>query len=288
MSSFPEFLRLPLGVYVASFVDWLKITFSGPFDAVAGVFLWMLLRIEHFFLWLPWWLVVTGVIYLAWRGTRRPMLSITLGVLMLFIGGFGLWDLAMQTLAIVCGSVFVSLLVGIPLGILMAWNSTVESLVRPVLDAMQTMPSFVYLVPAMMFFGLGKVPALFATTIYAVPPIIRLTNLGLRQVPADVVEAGRAFGSTRLQILFKIQMPLATPTIMAGVNQTTMMALAMVVIASMIGARGVGEEVLIALGRLNVGQAFEAGVSIVILAIVLDRILQGFGKQREFGHRFMS
>jgi glycine betaine/proline transport system permease protein len=288
MSSFPEFLRLPLGVYVASFVDWLKITFSGPFDAVAGVFLWMLLRIEHFFLWLPWWLVVAGVIYLAWRGTRRPMLSITLGVLMLFIGGFGLWDLAMQTLAIVCGSVFVSLLVGIPLGILMAWNSTVESLVRPVLDAMQTMPSFVYLVPAMMFFGLGKVPALFATTIYAVPPIIRLTNLGLRQVPADVVEAGRAFGSTRLQILFKIQMPLATPTIMAGVNQTTMMALAMVVIASMIGARGVGEEVLIALGRLNVGQAFEAGVSIVILAIVLDRILQGFGKQREFGHRFMS
>lgn len=281
MNEFPSFLRLPLAHHVNAAVDWLKTTFGGFFDLVTDVFLWLLLRLETFFLWFPWWFVVALIVVLGWRATGSWRTGVVLGALMMVIGSLGLWDLAMQTLAIVVGAVLVSLLLGIPIGTLMAWNASVEAVFKPILDAMQTLPSFVYLIPALMFFGLGKVPALFATMVYAIPPIIRLTNLGLRQVPEDIVEAGRAFGSTPLQLLFKIQIPLAMPTIMSGVNQTTMMALAMVVIASMIGARGLGEEVLIAIGRLDVGRGFEAGLSIVILAIIIDRVLQGFGQKHQ-------
>ncbi|MBE0467095.1 MAG: proline/glycine betaine ABC transporter permease [Candidatus Desulforudis sp.] len=281
MKDFPEFLRFNIETPVNNAVNWLLLTFGGFFDIVKDCVLWLLMQIEGFLIWLPWWLIIAVVIYLGWRATGRLRFGLIMGALMLIIGCFGLWDRAMQTVAIVTGAVFISLALGIPLGIWMAWNNNVESCLRPLLDAMQTMPSFVYLIPAMMFFSLGKVPALFATTIYAIPPIIRLTNLGVRQVPEDVVEAGRAFGSTRLQILFKIQMPLAMPSIMSGVNQTTMMALAMVVLASMIGAQGLGEPVLIGLQRVNIGQGFEAGLSIVILAIIIDRILQGFGQKRQ-------
>ena len=154
----------------------------------------------------------------------------------------------------------------------MASSNLFESILKPLLDGMQTMPSFVYLIPALMLFGLGKVPALFATIIYAVPPVIRLTNVGIREVPSDVIEAAHAFGSSYWQKLFKVQLPLARPTIMVGINQTTMMALAMVVIASMIGARGVGLEVLLAINRIEIGRGFEAGLCIVFLAIIIDRI----------------
>jgi glycine betaine/proline transport system permease protein len=262
-------------------VDWLWTTFEGFFDAIKTGVLWLLMQLEGFLLWLPWWLIIALIIGLGWRATGRLRFGLILGALMLFIGCLGLWDRAMQTLALVAGAVFISLVLGIPVGIWMAWNRTVEGCIKPVLDAMQTMPSFVYLIPALMFFGLGKVPALFATIIYAIPPVIRLTNLGIRQVPDDVVEAGRAFGSTNMQILFKIQIQLAMPSIMSGVNQTTMMALAMVVLASMIGAQGLGEPVLISLQQINVGRGFEAGLSIVILAIIIDRILQGFGQKRQ-------
>ena len=171
-----------------------------------------------------------------------------------------------------------SVLVGIPLGILAATNDRFEAMLKPILDGMQTMPSFVYLIPAVFFFGLGKVPAVVATFIYAVPPCIRLTNLGIRQVSKEIVEAGKAFGCNALQLLFKIQLPLARPTIMAGVNQTVMMALAMVVIASMIGASGLGLEVLRGIQRLDVGRGFLAGISIVIVAIIIDRVSQSLGK----------
>jgi glycine betaine/proline transport system permease protein len=166
------------------------------------------------------------------------------------------------------------------MGIFVAKSRTVRSITLPVLDVMQTMPSFVYLIPALMLFGLGKVPAILATIIYAVPPLIRLTDLGIRQVDHEVVEAATAFGGSPNQILFGVELPLATPTIMAGLNQTIMMALSMVVVASMIGARGLGEQVLNGIQTLDVGKGLEAGIGIVILAIVLDRITQGFGKPR--------
>jgi glycine betaine/proline transport system permease protein len=213
----------------------------------------------------------------AWRFAGYKVALVALFG-MLFIGVIGLWDQSMTTLAIVITAVVVSILIGIPLGILAAKFDRFENMIRPILDGMQTMPSFVYLIPAVFFFGLGDVPAVVATFIYAVPPCIRLTNLGIRQVPKEIVEAGRAFGSTGMQILLKIQLPLARPSIMAGVNQTVMMALAMVVIASMIGATGLGIEVLRGIERLDVGRGFLAGTGIVILAIVIDRISQSFGK----------
>ncbi|MFP4030608.1 MAG: ABC transporter permease, partial [Desulfococcaceae bacterium] len=169
----------------------------------------------------------------------------------------------------------ISLIVGIPTGILMARNEVAEAAIKPILDAMQTMPSFVYLIPALMLFGLGKVPAVFATIIYAVPPVIRLTNVGIRGVPQSVIEAAEAFGSSPNQTLFNVQLPLAFPSIMVGINQTTMMALAMVVVTSMIGARTLGLEVLLAINRIEVGRGFEAGLSIVLLAIIIDRITHG-------------
>jgi glycine betaine/proline transport system permease protein len=196
-------------------------------------------------------------------------------------GNIGYWDLAMQTLAIIITSVIISLALGIPAGILMARSNFAQSILKPILDFMQTMPSFVYLVPVMMLFGLGKVPAVFATIIYAAPPVIRLTNTGIRQVPQNVVEAARAFGSSTRQTLFEVQLPLAIPSIMVGINQTTMMALAMVVIASMVGAGGLGLEVLRALQSLDMGRGFQAGLSIVLLAIVIDRITHAMAARQQ-------
>jgi glycine betaine/proline transport system permease protein len=174
----------------------------------------------------------------------------------------------------------ISVIIGIPLGILSARSNRLRTVLMPLLDIMQTMPSFVYLIPVLMLFGLGKVPAIFATVIYAMPPLIRLTDLGIRQVDGEVMEAVNAFGANRMQQLFGVQLPLALPSIMAGINQTTMMALSMVVIASMIGARGLGEDVLIGIQTLNVGRGLEAGLAIVILAVVIDRITQAYGRAR--------
>jgi glycine betaine/proline transport system permease protein len=227
----------------------------------------------------PWWVIVGIVIFGAWLATKKITLPIVLGILLTIIGVFGLWALAMETLALVITAVVFSIAIGIPLGVLMAQFNRFATILKPLLDAMQTMPSFVHLIPAMMLFGLGKVPAVLATMIYAIPPVIRLTNLGIRQVPKQVQEAAKAYGATNKQLLKEVRLPLALPTILAGVNQTTMMALAMVVIASMIGARGLGQEVLLAINRVDVGKGFEAGISIVILAIVIDRITQGIAKR---------
>ncbi|MBW2562243.1 MAG: ABC transporter permease subunit, partial [Deltaproteobacteria bacterium] len=215
-------------------------------------------------------ILVVGIA--SWWVMKKWWMGFVMALLLIFIGSFGYWKLSMMTLALTTSAVAVSLAIGIPIGILMAKNDLAESIIRPILDAMQTMPSFVYLIPALMLFGLGKVPALFATLIYAIPPVIRLTNVGIRQVSESVVEAARAFGANFWQRLFDVEMPLAIPSIMVGINQTTMMALAMVVIASMIGARGLGLEVLLAINRIEVGRGFEAGLCIVFLAIIIDRI----------------
>jgi len=269
---FPEFLTIPLADWIDNVMHWVLTNWGGFFDTVGYYILQMLLGIEKFLLWLPWFVLVLLVGLLAWRVMHRWWAGLLMASFLVLIGSFGYWDLAMMTLAIVIASVILSLVIGIPTGIFMARSDRFESILKPQLDAMQTMPSFVYLIPALMLFGLGKVPAVFATIIYAVPPVIRLTNVGIRQVTPSVVEAARAFGSSSRQTLFDVQLPLAIPSIMVGINQTTMMALAMVVIASMIGARGLGLEVLLSINRIEVGRGFEAGLSIVLLAIIIDRI----------------
>ncbi len=280
MFDFPEIFTLPLGEWINIAVDWLTVSLASVFNIITIGIRMPLVYIERFLWWIPWWLLILAITVLAWRVAKHWVAMVTaLGLI--FIGLIGLWDHTMTTLAIIVTSVGVSVLIGIPLGITTAKNDRFEASIRPILDGMQTMPSFVYLIPAVFFFGLGKVPAVVATFIYAVPPSIRLTNLGIRQVSAETVEAGKSFGCTGAQLLFKIQLPLARPSIMAGVNQTIMMALAMVVIASMIGASGLGLEVLRGIERLDVGRGFLAGFSIVIVAIIIDRISQAFGRTKD-------
>ena len=245
------------------------------FDFIGSLVKKVLTWIEDALLWVPYPVLICGVALLAWR-----MASFEVGIFsacsLLTIGFVGLWPSAMETLSLMVTAVAVSTFMAIPIGIIAARSNKVDEGLRPLLDTMQTMPSFVYLVPAIFFFGLGNVPAVIATIIYAVPPAIRLTNLGIRQVSPDTLEAATAFGATPLQLLLKVQMPLALPTIMAGINQTTMMALAMVVVASLVGAGGLGADVLRAIGQLQIGNSLLAGMSIVFLAIIIDRITQGF------------
>jgi ABC-type proline/glycine betaine transport system permease subunit len=227
---------------------------------------------------IPWWLLIGALSALAWLGTRRLALPIGVAILMLGIGVLGLWDLMLQTLTLMLIASAVALLLGLPAGIVAAKSAWARAAVLPGLDIMQTMPSFVYLIPALMLFGLGKVPAILATIIYAVPPMIRLTALGIRHVDAELKEAAAAFGLAWWQTLLWVELPLARASIMAGVNQTIMLALSMVVVASMIGARGLGEEVLNGIQTLDVGRGLTAGLGIVALAIVLDRVTQSFGR----------
>ncbi len=276
---FPDFFELPLEKWIDRGVNWLTVEGDAFFDAIGGGLLQLLLWLEGALLWIPWYVLIAAVALVAWR-VKDWRLAAGSAVGMVFIGLLGLWEASMQTLAIVLAATLLAIVVGVPIGIAMTRKDWIESLIRPILDMMQTLPSFVYLIPALMLFGLGKVPALIATFIYAVPLSIRFTNLGIRQVPADVIEAAEAFGATQQQQLFKVQLPLALPTIMAGINQTIMMALALVVVASMIGAGGLGSEVLNGISRLEVGRGFVAGISIVILAIIMDRITQNMAPAR--------
>ncbi|HYG58999.1 MAG TPA: proline/glycine betaine ABC transporter permease [Symbiobacteriaceae bacterium] len=279
MNEFPKMIQIPLDKWIDRFVDWLTVA-AGPFlDSVSTILLAPLVRLERFLLWLPWFLVIVAVALVAWRVVGWRLAAGSVAGLM-FIGMMGLWTHAMKTLTLVIAGTVLAIIVAIPVGIAMSRSDRLERIMRPVLDMMQTMPSFVYLVPALMFFGMGKVPAVLSTFIYAVPPAIRLTNLGIRQVSPDVIEAARAFGSSPRQLLLKVQLPLAMPTIMAGVNQTVMMALAMVVVASMVGAGGLGTEVLNGIARLETGRGFNGGISIVIMAIIIDRLTQSFTKTR--------
>lgn len=202
------------------------------------------------------------------------------GLSLWLVGHMGLWSAMMETLSLVLASTLIAMILGLPLGVAMARCNRVATVVRPVLDLMQTMPAFVYLIPAAMFFGLGAVPGTIATVIFSMPPVVRLTNLGIRQVHVEFIEAGNAFGCTASQLLFKVQLPNAMPSIMAGINQTIMLSLSMVVIASMIGAGGIGNTVLTGIQRLDVGTGFEGGIAVVILAVILDRITQSLAKER--------
>jgi len=278
---FPEFLKINLGQHVENFVKWLIHNYDFFFDAIKEGVLWFLLQTRSVFMWIPWFAVIIIVFVLGWKLINIKS-GVTFAGLLFIIGAMGLWDEMMLTLAVVLVAVVIACLIGVPLGILIAYNSRLGALVKPVLDAMQTMPSFVYLIPAIMLFGLGSVPAVFATVIYATPPAIRLTNLAIKGVSKEMVEAGHAFGSTTWQILTKIELPQAFPTIMMGINQTTMMAMSMVVISSMIGAKGLGLNVLQAINRINIAMGFEAGISIVFLAITIDRITQGIANKYKY------
>jgi len=236
----------------------------------------ILINLQSALTFTPWWVLVVMVAVLGYLQTKRLKTGIVYALMLSSIGIFGLWNLMLLTLTIVIAAVFLSLILGIPLGILISMSDNLNRFIRPVLDTMQTMPVFVYLIPAVLLFGLGRVPAVMASTIYAIVPVIRLTNLGIRQVDKEVVEAAQSFGSTRLQAMFKVQIPQAIPTIMAGVNQTLMMSMAMVVTSSMIGASGLGLEVLISVNRVEVGRGLISGSAVVILAILLDRLSQGW------------
>jgi glycine betaine/proline transport system permease protein len=281
---FPEQLNVPLGKWVNQFVDWLVVNYGAAFEAFADSLLTVLVALEQVLRGAPWWLVLVAIAAITWHASKNWKLVVGLVVAMFAIGMLGLWDKAMQTLALMIVATSLSVLIGIPVGIAMAMSNRLRAVMLPILDTMQTMPSFVYLIPALMLFGLGKVPAILATVIYAAPPVMRLTDLGIRLVDQEVLEASRSFGASRKQILFGVQLPLALPNIMAGINQTTMMSISMVVIASMIGARGLGEQVLMGIQRLDVGAGMEAGIAIVLLAVVFDRIGQAYGKRSQRSH----
>lgn len=230
---------------------------------------------------IPWFVLIALIIILGWKLSKKLSTGVLYGALLFLIGVAGLWDLMNETLSIIIASVIISLLLGFPLGILISSSDRADRIMRPILDAMQTMPVFVYLIPALLFFGLGKPPAVIATTIYAIVPIIRLTNHGIRQIDKEVIEASLAFGSTKLQSLIKVQIPQALPTIMTGVNQTLMAAISMVVTTSMIGATGLGMEVLIGVNRVEIGRGLVSGTAVVIIAVILDRITQGLVQHSE-------
>lgn len=275
-SSFPSWsLETPLNNTLASVVR----NYGDVFRTISTVALtYLLLPIERLLTVIPPWLIIGLVTVLAWFGVRKIWFALACGAGLFLIGAFGLWGALIDTLALLIVSVLVTVVIGIPIGIAMSGSQLLRKIVTPILDVMQTMPSFVYLIPVLMLFGIGKVPALFATIIYALPPLIRLTMLGITQVNHEMVEAGRSFGSTHLQLLIWIKLPQALPSIMAGINQAVMMSLAMVVLASMIGAPGLGEDVLQSIQTLNIGQGLQAGTAIVIVAIIIDRITQAFGQ----------
>lgn len=260
---------------IDSFVRNFSIKHSYFFDMIRDFINYFVIGVNNFLNIIPWFIIISLVIFMGWKTSKKISKGILYGFLLSLIGVVGLWSLMLETLSITIVSVVISLFIGLPIGILVSTSDNADKIVRPMLDTMQTMPVFVYLIPALLFFGLGKAPAVIATTIYAIVPTIRLTNHGIRQIDKEVVEASLAFGSTKLQSLIKVEIPQALPTIMQGINQTLMMAMAMVVTTSMIGATGLGMEVLISVNRVEIGRGLVSGIAVVIVAVVLDRITQG-------------
>ena len=279
MWSFEEKV-IPLGIWVSQFIDWLVEGYRGFFQIIKWPVEVTLSGFEGVLQAIHPFIIIAIVALIAWR-VANIKLAIFSVISLVFIGLLGLWPETMVTLAMVFSSVFFCIIAGIPLGIWAGRNDRFEASIRPVLDAMQTTPPFVYLVPIVMLFSVGNVAGVLATIIFALPPIIRLTSLGLRQVHPELIEAALAFGATNGQVLRKVQIPLALPTIMAGLNQTIMMALSMVVIAALIGAGGLGAPVILGLNTLDIGRAVIGGLSIVLMAIILDRITQAMATKKE-------
>lgn len=285
-----QFLHVPVGEWVESTLSYLVQNFRSFFQAIRWPIDQVLDFVDYCLHALPPSIFIIISSLFGWQIAGKKM-AVFCAIVLSLIGLIGVWPEAMTTLALVITSLFFCMIFGIPLGIISARNNTAERIIRPILDAMQTLPAFVYLVPVVMLFGIGNVPGILVTIIFAVPPLVRLTNLGIRQVPEDKIEAARAFGCTPKQMLFKVQLPLAAPTIMAGVNQTLMLSLSMVVIASMIAVGGLGQMVLRGIGRLDMGLATVGGLGLVLLAIFLDRLTQAMGERStksQSGHWYES
>lgn len=271
--------KLPLADWIENLVDFILDIFEPLFDFLSDgidgfveLIVWLLTIIPApIFI-----LIIAGIAW--WLSKWSFSLFTLLGLFLIY--NLGYWEATMDTLALVLTSVILSIIVGVPIGIWMSQSNKVQNVMTPILDFMQTMPAFVYLIPAVLFFGIGVVPGIISSVIFAMPPTIRLTNLGIRQVPQELIEASDAFGSTRKQKLFKVQLPLSKPSIMAGINQSIMLSLSMVVTASLVGAPGLGEHVYRAVTQIKVGIGFEAGLSMVILAIILDRLSQNIGRKK--------
>ncbi|QKF82312.1 glycine betaine/L-proline ABC transporter permease ProW [Halarcobacter ebronensis] len=267
---------IPFDAWTNSGINWLVENFRDFFILAKAPIDFVLKSIEGFLQYLSPYVVIAFFVLLALQFSTKKMAFGTF-LSFLLIGFIGAWEESMVTLALVITAVLFSVIIGLPLGIWSARSNRVDSILRPILDAMQTTPAFVYLIPIVMLFGIGNVPGVIVTIIFALPPLIRLTNLGIRQVPEDLIEASRSFGASSRQMLFKVQIPVAMPTIMAGINQTLMLALSMVVIASMIAVGGLGQMVLRGIGRLDIGLAAVGGLGIVLLAVILDRLTQAMG-----------
>lgn len=271
--------KLPLGDAMEWIVDWIDHYFGWLLDGISAVLNFLVNGFQDVLLFAPPLVTILVFGILVWIVTRKDWKLALLCIAgLLLINNLDLWELSMETIALVVTSAIIALIIGVPLGILAAMNDPMNSVLKVFLDFMQTMPSFVYLIPAVIFFGLGNVPGMVATVIFAMPPTIRLTNLGIRQVPKELNEVADSFGATPIQKLLKVQLPVAMPTILAGVNQCIMLALSMTVIAAMIGAMGLGYQVLVGIQRVDIGTGFEAGLAIVIIAIILDRITQNLIK----------
>lgn len=271
--------RLPVSEWMSDIITWLTQNLSWFFGAIRDGGAWLMDGITDLLLFIPPVLFILLLVALAFFAGRKKFgLPVFTLLGLLYIHNQGLWEPLMYTITLVLVASLLSIVIGVPVGIWMAKSRTANWIITPILDFMQTMPAFVYLIPAVAFFGIGMVPGVFSAVIFALPPTVRFTNLGIRQVPDEMIEASESFGSTGSQRLFKVELPLAKPTIMAGINQTVLLALSMVVIASMIGAPGLGERVINALQRAQVGPGFVAGFALVVLAIILDRVLQGFNK----------
>ena len=273
-------LRNVVGGAIDDAVTWMVVEGDWLFGGLSTAVTYALVYIEKVLKWLPWPVIVVALALLAFAVGRWGLLAFT-SLALLFVGFMDFWENTIDTVALMVVAVAVSISIGLPLGVLGARSRMADNVLRPILDGMQTMPSFVYLLPGILFFGLGKPAGIFATIIYAVPPSIRLTNLGIRQVSFETVEAARSFGASPWQILTKVQIPMALPTIMAGINQTTMMALAMVTIASLVAAGGLGDNVNRALQKNEPGNGLLAGLSIVFLAIIIDRLTQSVARGRQ-------
>lgn len=275
-----ELYTLPLVAWIENAVNWLVVNYRPVFQAMRWPVDQLLEHVQAFLQWLPAEAFILLVLAIGW-GVAGRRVGLFCVAALVFLGFLGAWEATMTTISLVITAVTFCVAVGIPLGILAARSDAFHAVLRPVLDAMQTTPSFAYLVPIVMLFGIGNVPAVMATIVFSLPPMIKLTNLGIRQVSSEVVEAAYAFGSSPRQVLWEVQLPLALPTIMAGLNQTIMMALAMSVVAAMIAAGGLGLIVFRGIGRLDIGLAAIGGLGIVLVAIMLDRITQALARAHE-------
>lgn len=276
---FPESLQIGSGEAIDIAVKAFSRNHRETLGLIKSAIIFSINSINSLLEAIPWPVMILLVAYMGWRVSKKVYVGPMYAAMLFFVGMCGLWDNMLETISMVIVAVFLSVIMGFPMGIMVAMSKRTSTIVRPILDLMQTMPAFVYLVPAVILFSPGKTPALIATTIYAVVPMVRMTNLGIVHVDKEMIEAASSFGSTKMQLLAKVQIPQARPSIMAGINQTIMMAMSMVVTCALIGANGLGMEILLATNRTEMGKALMPGIAIVIIAIILDRLTQGMVKK---------